>query len=93
MPNIDVNLPVAFIKEGDHVVAYTPALDISTSGRDEVEAKERFAELVQIFFADMVENNTIDPVLSELGWHREEKRWTPPAISQESISVELPAFA
>jgi hypothetical protein len=93
MPQIDVNLPVAFIREGDHVVAYTPALDISTSGKDEAQAKERFAELVRIFFADLVENNTVDAVLTELGWHREAKQWTPPAISQESVRVEVPAFA
>ncbi len=92
MHHIDVNLPVAFIKEGDQVVAYTPALDISTSGKNEAEAKERFGELVRMFFADLVENNTIDAVLSELGWHKHEKQWNPPVVSQQSVNVRVPAF-
>lgn len=86
-------LPVVFIREGAQVVAYTPALDISTSGKDEAEAKAHFAELVNIFFKDLVENRTLDTVLTELGWSRENRRWTPPAMSQESVNVEVPAFA
>jgi hypothetical protein len=93
MPQIEVNLPVAFIKEGEHVVAYTPALDISTAGKNEAEAKERFGELVRMFFADLVENNTVDAVLSELGWHKHEKTWTPPIVSQQSVNVRVPALA
>lgn len=88
-----VNLPVTFIAEGGHVVAYTPALDISTSGKDEAEAKTRFGELVRIFFADLIENNTVEAVLSELGWRKVEQAWRPPAVSQQSVSVEIPAFA
>ena len=93
MPQIDVNLPVAFIKEGDSVVAYTPALDISTAGKNEAEAKERFGELVRMFFADLVENNTIDAVLSELGWHKEAQTWNPPVVSQQSVNVRVPVLA
>ena len=93
MQPIEVNLAVAFIQEGDKVVAYTPALDISTSGKNEAEAKERFSELVNIFLADLVENNTVDSVLSDLGWVKNQNQWMPPAISQKSINVTIPAFA
>ncbi|MGB4076633.1 MAG: hypothetical protein WBK28_02940 [Minisyncoccia bacterium] len=88
MHNLEVNLPVAFIQEGEQVVAYTPALDISTSGKDEAEAKVRFNELVNIFFADLIENGTVDEVLSDLGWHKGQLAWTPPRISQ-SLYVKL----
>jgi hypothetical protein len=91
-PNVEVNLPVAFIEEAGQVVAYTPALDLSTVGKDETEAKERFGELVRIFFADLIENGTIDTVLSELGWVKTESQWRPPVISQESVNVRVPAF-
>ena len=91
--HVDVSLPVAFIKEAGQVVAYTPALDISTSGKDEAEAKQRFDELVRIFFADLVQNNTVDAVLPELGWIKQESQWAPPTISQQSISVRVPALA
>lgn len=65
---ISVELPVSFIQEGNSVIAYTPALDISTAGSTHKEARDMFDELVKIFFADLVENNSIDPVLSGLGW-------------------------
>lgn len=91
--DIEMKLPVALIREGDKVVAYTPALDISTVGKDESQAKERFNELVNIFFEDLVENDTVEPVLTELGWIKEKHQWSPPIVSQESVSVRIPAFA
>ena len=91
--SLELNLPVSFITEGDQIVAYTPALDISTSGKDEAEAKERFNELVSIFFKDLIENNTVDAVLSELGWKKVAEHWAPPIVSQQSLSVRVPAFA
>ena len=93
MPHLNVQLPVAFIKEDDQIVAYTPALDISTAGANEAEAKERFNELVLMFFEDLVENNTVDAVLTELGWHKGEQQWMPPQVTQQSVSVQVPAFA
>ncbi|MBU6321683.1 MAG: hypothetical protein KGI78_00840 [Patescibacteria group bacterium] len=91
--HLEVNLPVSLIQEGEQVVAYTPALDISTSGKDEVEAKRRFGELVSMFFADLIENGTVDEVLSDLGWQKGQLAWNPPAISQESLSVRIPVAA
>jgi hypothetical protein len=90
---IEVNLRVALITEGAQVIAYTPALDISTVGKDEAEAKAHFGEMVRIFFNDLVENNTVDAVLTDLGWRKVNERWSPPVVAQESISVEVPAFA
>jgi predicted RNase H-like HicB family nuclease len=91
--SFELNLPVSFITEGNQVVAYTPALDISTSGKDEAEAKARFSELVAIFFKDLAENNTVDAVLSELGWQKVAQQWNPPVVSQQSLSVRVPVFA
>ncbi|OGG93830.1 hypothetical protein A2609_01110 [Candidatus Kaiserbacteria bacterium RIFOXYD1_FULL_47_14] len=91
--HLELNLPVSFIQEGGQVVAYTPALDLSTSGKNEAEAKRRFSEIVSIFFKDLIENGTVDAVLSDLGWHKGQVAWNPPTISQESISVRVPAVA
>jgi hypothetical protein len=93
MHQIAVNLPVAFIKEGKRVVAYTPALDLSTSGKDIAEAKIRFNEIVGIFFKDILEQGTFNAVLSNLGWQKINSAWNPPVISQESVNVAMPAFA
>lgn len=38
------NLPVTFLREGKKFVAYTPALDLSTSGDTLEQAQKRFAE-------------------------------------------------
>jgi len=43
------NLPVSFLRESDQFVAYTPALDLSTSGTTLEEAKSNFTEAVGIF--------------------------------------------
>lgn len=90
---LELNLPVSFIEDGGKVVAYTPALDISTVGKDESEAKQRFGEMVMIFFKDIIESNTVDEVLTELGWHKGQLAWSPPHISQESVSVHVPVAA
>ena len=79
--NVNFNLPVSFIKEGGQVIAYTPALDISTVGNDETQAKERFTELVNMFFADIVETGSVGDVLSELGWQKLSGSWNPPAVA------------
>ncbi|MBI5405764.1 hypothetical protein HY972_01890 [Candidatus Kaiserbacteria bacterium] len=90
---LELNLPVSFIQEGERVVVYTPALDIPTTGKDEAEAKQRFGELVAIFFKDIIENNTVDAVLSDLGWHKGQIAWDPPMISQQSVNVRVPVTA
>lgn len=68
---LSLDLPVTFLQEGKSVIAYTPALDLSTAGKDIAEAKKRFIEVVHIFVNDLVENNTLESVLLGLGWTRE----------------------
>ena len=91
--NVNFNLPVSFIKEGKQVIAYTPALDISTVGENEAEVKARFVELVNMFFADIIETGSIDQVLTELGWQKISGAWNPPVVSNEEMSVPISAFA
>lgn len=92
---LSVELPVVFIEEDETVIAYTPALDLSTCGSSRAEADKMFQEAVRIFFNDLVENNTADEVLGGLGWKRDEIKssWIPPKISQESVGVKIPTFA
>ncbi len=87
---LKINLPVTFIEDGDAVVAYTPALDLSTAGDDKEDAKRMFAEAVDIFFEDLIAHNTLDEVLTELGWSKSiETGWQPPHISQEAIKMAV----
>ncbi len=65
---LEVNLPLSIIKEGKSYIAYSPALDLSTCGKDYDEVKNRFSELVNIFFEEIIKEGTIDKVLNDLGW-------------------------
>jgi predicted RNase H-like HicB family nuclease len=66
MEKIKVNLPVSFLKEGNKFVAYTPVLDISTSGKTFKEAQKRFSELVEIFFEELIEMGTLGYFLKRI---------------------------
>ncbi len=92
--NLSFNLSVVVTKQGRRFVAYTPALDISTSGKTEKEAKARFVELANLFLEEITEAGTANEVLSELGWKKAQKQWAPPKIvSSKSIGFSIPAFA
>lgn len=89
---LEFKLPVSFLREGKKYVAYTPALDLSTSGRTYEEAKRRFSEIVSIFFEELIKKGTLDEVLRDLGWKRVQAKWSPPVIiSQELQAVRVPA--
>lgn len=92
--NFEVALPVTFLREGDAFVAYTPALDLSTSGSTFEQAQNRFVEAVQIFFEETYVMGVLDEVLSDLGWKKHNNDWVPPmVIAQESQTVRIPARA
>ncbi len=87
---LQFNLPVSVLKEGRKFVAYSPALDLSTSGSTYEEARRRFEEAVRIFFQEIYERGTSEEVLKELGWKKAQKKWKPPVvISQESQEIKV----
>lgn len=87
-------MPVTILKQGKRYVAHSPALDLSTSGKSEKEVKKRFEQIVGIFFDELVEAGTLNPVLTELGWKKVAKQFQPPQIvSQKSINVRVPVVA
>lgn len=89
---IQFNLQVSILKEGNRFIAYTPALDLSTSGKTHKEARERFEEAVQIFFEEISRKGTTDRALEELGWKKVQSEWQPPIeVSHESQQIKVPA--
>jgi len=90
--NREFKLSVSFLREGRKYIAYSPALDLSTSGKSYNEAKKRFEEIVAVFFEELVQKGTLEEVLLGLGWRRFQARWNPPiVISQECQTVKVPA--
>ena len=86
------SLPVIFLRERKRIVAYTPALDLATSGKTVAEAQKRFAEASRIFLQEINEKGTLDDVLSSLGWQKIKKEWNPPTFvksSYQNIAVPI----
>ena len=86
-------LTVLVTKQGKRFVAYTPALDVATSGKSEKDARKKFEELINLFLEEIVEEGTVNEVLSELGWKKVQRKWTPPrVVSRESMDFRIPAM-
>ncbi len=54
--------------EDDVTIVYSPALDLSGYGNNEIEAKQSFSEAIDEFFRFTTEKSTFDKVLTNLGW-------------------------
>ncbi len=78
--NLNISLPITIFKEGNKYIAYSPALDISTSASTYNKAQSRFSELVEIFFEEISENGSTDTVLQNLGWQKLKSNWQPPVV-------------
>lgn len=88
---LQVNLPISILREGKRFIAYTPALDLSTSGTNYKEVKIRFQEAVEIFFQEIVRKNTFKEALQNLGWEKIRTGWMPSVvIAHESQNIRVP---
>lgn len=88
---ISVNIPVTIFKEGNNFIAYSPVLDLSTSAKSFDKVKKRLGEVVGIFFEELIEQGTINEVLTNMGWRRIDKHWNPPMpVSHEITTVSIP---
>lgn len=96
---MEVKAEIAFqiVKQGKRYIAHAPALDLSTSGKSEAEAKSRFAEIVPLFFDELMDAGTLNDVLSELGWRKNDSAphagWLPPVVTNEQMQVQIPVMA
>lgn len=90
--NLGFKLPVIFMREKKHFIAYSPVLDLSTSGKTFKEAQKRFVKIAVIFFKEIINKGTINEVLESLGWQKAKKEWKPPVVishQPEIISVPI----
>ncbi|MEK7537080.1 MAG: hypothetical protein AAB584_01390 [Patescibacteria group bacterium] len=88
---LSFKLSIVFLREGNSFIAYSPALDLSTSASSFEKARTRFAEAAKLFFEEVIKKGTINEVLQELGWQKHNKEWQPPLIvSQETESIRVP---
>ena len=87
MPKIklDVKIPISVLKEGKNFVVYSPALDLSSSGKSYKQALARFNEAVEIFFEEIIKKGTLEEVLKELGWRKVRAQWEPPLVISQDL--------
>lgn len=85
-------LHVSILREGKYFVAYSPALDLSTSGKTLAEAQRHFTEAAEIFLEETARHGTLESVLTDLGWRKSKISWQPPVVvSQSTQLVRVPA--
>jgi hypothetical protein len=87
--HIEAKIPVLTFQEGHKIVAYSPALDLSSYGDTEQQARKRFAEVAMIFLNEIRRMGTMEEVLEECGWHKvpDQHTWSPPIY--KSCTEEL----
>jgi hypothetical protein len=82
------NLSVTLMKQDGCVVAYAPALDLSSYGSTEKEAQKNFQEALGIFISSFQDARELDQVLLSLGWNKSQnKTWQPPKVVQKEINL------
>lgn len=93
----EVVLNITFHKEGTKVIAYSPALNLSTCGDSMEQAKKRFEEMLPIFFEEVDNMGTLEDVLLECGWKKishPHKHWQPPIpVGQYRKEIKIPCPA
>lgn len=72
----------SFTDENNIHFIFSPQLDITTFGTTELEAKEAFEIHVEEFFKYTIENNTLNEVLSDLGWGLSKEKLEAPPIGR-----------
>lgn len=75
---ISVGVDVLFLQEGDYVVAYAPALELSSYGKTRVAAQKAFSEALAIFIEETERKGTLERVLLRLGWTLSRRSYDPP---------------
>ncbi len=82
---IKVMVEVLFTHEDDYVIATCPALNVSSYGKTEKEAKKNFDEAIEIFFEETNRKGTLEKNLVKNGWTLSPKSYDPPRYTAKDI--------
>lgn len=81
------------LRQGGLYIAYSPSLDISTTGKSETEARDRFQSVLDICKKSNVPKSGVAHKLAELGWTQKSKRWAPPDTRVKVAAKTAPKTA
>jgi len=77
-------------KEGDTYVAYVPALDVSSCGATDEEARRNIRDAVRGFLAASADIGTLGEILEEAGYKPEGDNWCAPEfVSIDRLTMSL----
>ena len=77
-------------KEGDTYVAYVPALDLSSCGATDEEARHNIRDAVRGFLATCADMGTLDEILREAGYEPEGEGWRAPEfVSLDRLTMSI----
>jgi predicted RNase H-like HicB family nuclease len=86
----DFSFDTHIFKEGDAYVAYVPALDVSSCGATDEEARRNIRDAVRGFLAASADMGTLDEILREAGYHREGEAWhAPEFVSVDRLTMSI----
>ncbi len=80
----DFSFDVHIFKEGDAFVAYVPALDLSSCGATDDEARHNIRDAVRGLLASSADMGTLDDILEEAGHQRDGEHCRAP----EFVSID-----
>lgn len=66
------------IRQGGLFILYSHGLDMSTTGKTEAEARDRFQSIIDECTKAGVSKSGVCGVLMGLGWTQRAQRWSPP---------------
>jgi len=87
----DFSFTAHIFKEGATYVAYVPALDLSSCGATDEDARQNIRDAVRGFLKASAEMGTLNEIPEEGGYQREGENWNPPefvAVDRLTMSVK-----
>ena len=86
----DFSFDVHIFKEGRTYVAYVPALDLSSCGATDDDARRNIRDAVRGFLAASARMGTLEEILQESGYEREGDAWRAPEfVSVDRLSMSI----
>ncbi len=86
MHTISINVEV--FKEAELYVALCPALNVSSYGESVEDAKKSLVEALEAFVEECSEMGTLEEVLEESGFTKQNEIWQPPEC-QENATLKF----
>ena len=80
----DFSFTAHLFKEGETYVAYVPALDVSSCGATDEEARRNIRDAMRGFLAASEKMGTLNEILEEAGYRQDGENWQAP----EFVSVD-----